>query len=356
VAQCVILVGGLGTRLGALTANRPKPLLPVAGRPFVHYLLWHARRFGFSKALLLAGYRAEVLAEELQTLALPGLELDVVTESEPLGTGGAICASLDALDDQFLLMNGDSLFDFNWLSLTGPLAADPHCAVVMSLRAVPDASRFGVAEVEDGRVTAFHERGGTSGGLINGGVYLVRREGLEGLRSSRSFERDILPALAAEGRVRGLAMDGFFLDIGVPDSYASAQTEVPDSLRRGALFVDRSWALADSAGGPRWTAAALHAVRMANDRGLYVFMTGTDPADTAHQAWRDAVQAPLRAAGAHIDDFATSPAVARRDWAIDLHASLAITSDADAADCGVRTIRPDDESPFAAVARASGRD
>ena len=287
--QCVILVGGLGTRLGALTASRPKPLLPVAGRPFVHYLLWHARRFGFRRALLLAGYRAEVLAEEMQALSLPGLDLEMMAEPKPLGTGGAICAASDALDEQFLLMNGDSLFDFNWLALADLMCADPRCAVAMSLRAVPDASRFGVAELRDGRVEAFHERGGPDGGLINAGVYLMRREALRGFPGAGSFEREMLPALASDGRVRGLAAEGFFLDIGVPDSYAAAQTEVPASLRRGAVFLPIERLL---------DPGTVQAVRQANDRGLFVFGFAHGAAAAAASTQREA----LRALGAHIDE------------------------------------------------------
>ena len=285
----MILVGGLGTRLGALTASRPKPLLPVAGHPFVHYLLWHARRFGFRRALLLAGYRAEVLAEEMQALSLPGLELEMVAEPEPLGTGGAISAAMEALDEQFLLMNGDSLFDFNWLALAELMSADPRCAVAMSLRAVPDASRFGVADLRDGRVEAFHERGGPDGGLINAGVCLVRREGLAGFPGSGSFERDMLPALAADGRVRGLASEGFFIDIGVPDSYAAAQIDVPASLRRGAVFLPLE-RLSDP--------GAAQAVRRANDRGLFVFGSAHGAGDAPASTQREA----LRALGAHIDE------------------------------------------------------
>lgn len=312
--QCVILVGGLGTRLGALTASRPKPLLPVGGRPFVHYLLWHARRFGFTKALLLAGYRAEVLAEEMQALSVPGLDLQMVAEPEPLGTGGAICAAAEALDEQFLLMNGDSLFDFNWLALAPIMAADPRCAVAMSLRAVADASRFGVAELDQGRVAAFHERGGPEGGLINAGVYLVRREGLSGFPGSGSFERDMLPALAADGRVRGLAAEGFFLDIGVPDSYEAAQTEVPQSLRRGAVILPL-----ERLSEP----GAVARVRRANDQGLFVFASAPGPL----------VAGPalggLRASGTHCDGvFDTGAGWAwaltelRAQWPITVEASV----------------------------------
>jgi D-glycero-D-manno-heptose 1,7-bisphosphate phosphatase len=318
--QCVILVGGLGTRLGQLTAKRPKPLLPIGDRPFLGYLIWHARRFGFERILLLAGYKADVLREELDALQMDGLSIEVIAEPQPLGTGGAICAARHALDEQFLLMNGDSLFDFNWLSLTDALREDPECAVAMSLRAAPDASRFGVVELADGRVNAFHERGGPEGGLINAGVYLMRRRALDGFPDTGSFEREILPALAARGRVRGQVRDGFFLDIGVPDSYEAAQTAVPASLTRGALFLDRDGVVNEDDGyvhridQVRWVPGAIETVRRANDQGLFVFIV-TNQAGVARgyydeadvKALHAAMQQVLRQAGAHVDDFRYCP-------------------------------------------------
>ncbi len=378
--QCVMLVGGLGTRLGALTAASPKPFLPVGGRPFIGYLLWHARRFGFKKVLLLAGYKAEVAASVLAELQIEGLTVELEIESEPLGTGGALCAARDRLDDSFLLMNGDSLFDFNWLSLTDLMWADAECRVAMSLRQVADASRFGVADLRDGRVTAFHERGDATGGLINAGVYLVRRDALAGFSGKASFERDILPALAQAGQVRGAAKAGFFIDIGIPDSYAAAQTLVPDSLKRPALFLDRDGVLNADDGyvhrfdQVRWIDGAQQAVRMANDGNLFVFVV-TNQSGVARGYYEtgdvDALHASmaehLRGLGAHIDDFRFCPhhvdgvregyALAcswrkpnpgmildlARHWPIDLGASLLVgdqVTDLQAASAaGVRGVR-----------------
>lgn len=318
--QCVILVGGLGSRLGHLTAVRPKPLLPVGGRPFVYYLLWHARRFGFERALLLAGYKADVLLNELEQLKFDGLEIEVLTEPEPLGTGGAICAARERLDDNFLLLNGDSLFDFNWLSLTDLPRTSSACDVAMGLRAVADASRYGAAEIDGARVHRFLDRGSSEGGLINGGVYWLNRRALDGFDGKLSFEQDILPALAAQGRLHAQVQSGFFLDIGVPDSYAEAQTRVPAALCRPALFLDRDGVLNEDDGYVhrfdrlRWIEGAVQAVRYANDRNLFVFVV-TNQAGVARGYYQEAdvlelhcaMQAHLRQAGAHIDDFRFCP-------------------------------------------------
>ena len=116
VRQCAVLVGGLGTRLGELTANTPKPLLPCGDRPFLAWLLREFVRFGVEEFVLLAGYRAEDVEASVQSLSalLPRAARIVVSE-EPVraGTGGALYHARERLDQRFLLCNGDSLFDCN---------------------------------------------------------------------------------------------------------------------------------------------------------------------------------------------------------------------------------------------------
>ena len=116
VRQCAILVGGLGTRLGALTANTPKPLLPCGDRPFLAWLLREFLRFGVEEFVLLTGYRAKDVEASVQSLlALLPREARIVVSEEPAraGTGGALYYARDRLEQRFLLCNGDSLFDGN---------------------------------------------------------------------------------------------------------------------------------------------------------------------------------------------------------------------------------------------------
>ena len=217
--QCVILVGGLGARLGALSGGAPKPLTLVGGKPFLSYLLWHARRFGFRRVLLLAGHLAEaVTAFAADPQWTEGLKVEVVIEPEPLGTGGALRHAAHHLDDRFLFLNGDSVFDFNWLDLVALAAEHPGARVAMGLRHEADASRYGVVVAEGEHITGFQPRGDASGGLINGGVCLLDRSVALACPERGSFEQDVLPQLAAAGQIVGRAQQGFFLDIGVPRS------------------------------------------------------------------------------------------------------------------------------------------
>ena len=284
IRQCAVLVGGLGTRLGALTADTPKPILPCGDRPFLAWLLRECARFGVEDFLLLTGHLSDRVAEAVETIrpTLPGRP-NITLSREPIraGTGGALAHARDLLDDRFLLLNGDTLFDFNLSNLLSDAADDgPDAVGRMVLRHLDDVSRFGVVACDGDRVTAFRERpaAGTSGGTINAGVYLFRRDLLEHLRPVCSLERDALPRLAEHGMLRATKGVGYFRDIGVPQDFAAAQTEVPHLLHRRALFLDRDGVINHDHHyvGTRerfeWMAGAREAIRHATASGWHVFV------------------------------------------------------------------------------------
>ena len=274
---------GLARRLGALTATTPKPILPCGGRPFLFWLLREFVRFGVTDFLLLTGHLSaeiERAAAEIQA-ALPRPARITLSE-EPIraGTGGAVFHARDQLQDRFLLCNGDSLFDCNVSKLLADAATDgPEVTGRIVLRRLDDASRYGVVEIDGDRVTAFRERPppGT-GGTINGGIYLFNRSLIRHLQPACSLEADILPVLARAGSLRGTLGDGYFRDIGVPEDFARAQTEIPALLQRKALFLDRDGVLNVDHGyvGSRdrfeWVDGALDAIRYATQAGWHVFI------------------------------------------------------------------------------------
>ncbi|WP_454917522.1 HAD-IIIA family hydrolase [Xanthobacter sediminis] len=323
VKQCVILLGGLGTRLGALTADTPKPLLPVGDIPFVEVLIAEARRRGFTKFLLLAGHRAEVVTDYIDRTDVRGrfnATVEISIEPTPLGTGGALVNALPLLDETFLLVNGDTWFDFNWLDLAARTLAHGS-EVGMSLRLVEKPDRYETIVLEGARIAAFRPRGaGLDKALINGGVYVMRRRAVETLACPSSIESDLLPRLVAEGKVTGVAYQGFFIDIGIPETYADAQVSVPARRRRPAVFFDRDGVLNVDTGYPHapaditWIAGAKDAVKRFNDLGFYAFVV-TNQAGVARgyypegdvarlHAW---MSEELRAVGASIDDWRYCP-------------------------------------------------
>lgn len=222
VRQCVILVGGLGSRLGDLTRETPKPMLPVAGRPFLDHLLAKAARHGFDKVLLLAGHGALVIENHLAQSDIGrqlGLEVAMSVEPSLLGTGGALVHARDRLDEAFLLMNGDTWFDFDWRRLADWSAYPAG----MALRAVTPADRYETVELDGDRVARMLPRDARLGsGLINGGVLRLTREVVPATDGVLSLERDLLPGLCAAGQVGGMVFDGAFIDIGLPESLVAA--------------------------------------------------------------------------------------------------------------------------------------
>lgn len=320
----MILCGGAGTRLGRLTERTPKPLLPVAGRPFLDTLLFELGRQGIQRIVLLAAFEAGQFRDYCRDHELAsrfGLQLDLSIEPERAGTGGALFHAQALADDEFLLMNGDSWFDLNLLSLIRRAEQDRGAAAVLALRHVGDSSRYGVATLERGRVTSFGERARhPRPGLVNGGVYFMRRSAFQYLLPKSSFEGQILPAMVADDAVGGVVENGYFLDIGVPDAYDRAQREIPAQRHRPAVFLNLDGIFGHGEGilSPldrfRWTDRVKAGIKAFNDAGLYVFaladragMAQGFPSDQADSALYRVINDELRPAGAHVDDVRTYP-------------------------------------------------
>ncbi len=325
--QCAILAGGLATRLGAIAAETPKPVLEVGGRPFIAWLMREMLRFGVDEFIILTGHLPRAVENAVLSAAdaLPKrVSVRFSEEPERAGTGGALAHAAPLLAERFLLCNGDSLFDCNIGALLAGFAADgPDVLARMVVREVADASRYGTVSLDGERVTAFRERPETtpaSPGLINAGIYALDRRVLARLPAQCSLERDLLAPLAAEGALRGVRQHGWFVDIGIPDDLAHARRELASCMDRPALFLDRDGVLnvdhgyVGSQDRWEWVAGAREAVTAATSRGWHVFIVTNqagiarglygEPDVNALQLW---VADELRRAGGTLDDWRFCP-------------------------------------------------
>ena len=228
-----MLCGGLGTRLRAAVADRPKVLAPVAGAPFLLHQLRFLARAGARHVVLATGYLGEQVEAWAADHAPDGLRVRCVREREPLGTGGALAHAARAagLAGPFVALNGDTFFGGD----PGALVEAHRRAgaeATLALAHVPEAARYGrVAFVPDDdtgapvRVTGFAEKGAAGPGWINAGVYVLGPPTVEALPEGRavSLEREVFPGLAARGALAALRFPAApFLDIGTPEDYARA--------------------------------------------------------------------------------------------------------------------------------------
>jgi dTDP-glucose pyrophosphorylase len=323
IRQAVILAGGKGTRLGAITQAIPKPMLPIAGeRPFLDYLLETIERHGYHDIILLGGYLGEVLKAAYDGRRIGQATIRVLREEVPLGTAGALTVAREELDPRFLMMNGDAFFDINLRALE-QVARQSGAAATLALRSVPDAARYGRVIEERGKVVAFLEKDlkRPGQGIINGGIYVLKREILDLVRDLPcSLEQDVFPTLVKRGEIRGLKFDGYFLDIGLPETLEQGHRELPSVRVRPAAFFDRNALVNFAEGvslGPeafQWTRSAVEAIRALNDGGYYVFVISNLSGDAEGTAvagvigrLNAAIQERLAIEGAHVDRFYRKP-------------------------------------------------
>jgi D-glycero-D-manno-heptose 1,7-bisphosphate phosphatase len=317
--QAVILVGGLGTRLGERTRTTPKPMLPVGGRPFLDTLIDEIARYdAFEEILLLAGHRAESIQARYSGTVRGRARLKVSLEQAPLGTAGALVHARELLHERFLLLNGDSFFDFNILDLVSRANSD---LVHMALRADVAGDRFGRVVLDRDRVRSFIAPGRGATGPVNAGIYVIDRSIIGGIdRLPASLEQDIFPALAAEGAMGGTAYRGYFIDIGIPEDFARADADLNQRLRRPAVFFDRDGVLNHDSGYTfethrlKWIDGAREAVKAVNDAGYFAFVVTNQSGiarglyeehhvQTLHRWMAD----EMATIGAHIDAFEYCP-------------------------------------------------
>lgn len=228
IKTAIILAGGKGTRLQSVVNDLPKPMAPVNERPFLEILLDQLNAQGVSRAILSVGYKHKVIMEHFGH-QYKDIMISYALEESPLGTGGGVkLAAQLCPEDHFLLINGDTLFDINLAGLWGYHLAD-RPDISIALHTVENQDRYGKVVLDCcNNVTQFMEKNHIDRGFINGGIYIVQKSVVmnDELPEVFSFEKEILENLDASLWIKGYPMKGYFIDIGIPEDYAKAQTEL----------------------------------------------------------------------------------------------------------------------------------
>ncbi|MBQ2842491.1 MAG: HAD-IIIA family hydrolase [Clostridia bacterium] len=238
--EAIILAGGFGTRLKPCIDNLPKPLAPIDGKPFLQYLLDYLYANGVHRAIISTGYLAEQIENSIGR-KYRGMAVDYCREDSPLGTGGAIKKALGMCREEYAVtVNGDSFFDVNLFEMRD-FHEKSGCPLTLAAREVTWAERSGFLTVENGKLSGFREKGVKSAGLINGGIYFMKTNLLDGIEEEKfSFEKSVL-----EGGYCPVAVMescGYFIDIGIPENYKKAEEEkafLVSKRKRRAVFLDR---------------------------------------------------------------------------------------------------------------------
>lgn len=227
IKEAIILAGGLGTRLRSAVPDLPKCMAPVAGQPFILYLMKYLKRQSVESFIFSLGYKSEIIKEYLEK-TFPKTLFTFVVEDEPLGTGGAIKLACDvALETDVIVLNGDTLFEID-VQKVAAFHQQHHAICTLSLKPMHNFDRYGVVEInKENAIQSFKEKKYYVSALINGGTYALNVAQFQelSLPEKFSFEKEFLEKYFASHTMLGLIQDQYFIDIGIPEDLAKANTE-----------------------------------------------------------------------------------------------------------------------------------
>ena len=218
----LVLAGGFGTRLRSIVSDVPKPLAPVAGRPFVVHLIRHWVAQGVDDFIFLLHYEANKIETMINELSrrkeFSGVKFRLVIEDTPLGTGGAILNAINIfnLADGFMVANADT-----WLGSGVQELAGMKSAALAAVH-VEDTQRYGSLRFSGGKVISFEEKLASTGhGYVNSGLYHLTPDVFDGFKVGASFsiETDVFSRLVSSGQLGVIRLNERFIDIGIPEDY-----------------------------------------------------------------------------------------------------------------------------------------
>ena len=239
--KVIILAGGLGTRLRTVVNDVPKPMAKIDGTPFLEILMDNMLHYGATEFILCVSYMREKISSYFGD-SYKGCPIRYSIEEKPLGTGGAIKQAFDLFGlDKAVVINGDSFIKMDYADFYKKNSSQ---ILSIALKYMENASRYGLVETQEKYIRCFNEKSAEAkSGLINAGIYLINKSLWQYApgEAKFSFEKDILEKHINEIKATYYQTEDYFIDIGVPESYAQADKELKQvvGFKNKALFLDR---------------------------------------------------------------------------------------------------------------------
>ncbi|EHD2721703.1 NTP transferase domain-containing protein [Campylobacter coli] len=213
--QAIVLAGGLGTRLRSVVQDLPKPMAPINGKPFLAFVLEYLKKQGIAEIILSVSYKYELIQEYFKD-EFHGMKIHYNIEKELLGTGGAIKDALNLVKNEVYVLNGDTFFDIDLKKLV--LNSSKIC---IALKQMQNFDRYGTVNVnKQGFLTSFEEKIFKKQGLINGGIYLLKKDIFDEFSLGKKFSfEEFLQKNYRSLKIQTQIFDDYFIDIGIPQDY-----------------------------------------------------------------------------------------------------------------------------------------
>ena len=316
--EAIVLAGGFGTRLRPILPNIPKVLAPINGVPFLDIVLEDLRCKGISRVVLAVSYLREQIIQYVKSRNF-SMDVSFSIEEYPLGTGGAIKkAAYLCKSENIFVVNGDTFFDVNLEDMMN-FHTSGKAPITIAAKKMYNFDRYGSITLDGDTVTEIREKKTCAEGYINGGIYCIRRDFILNLTGEKfSFENDVLEKNYNQRNIFAYVSDGYFIDIGVPQDYALAESYFPNI--RKAFFFDRDGTLnVDTKYLHRiedfvWIDGAQETIKFCNDNG-YLVIVITNQSGIARGYYDESavykihswMNIELSKIGAHLDDIFFCP-------------------------------------------------
>ena len=272
----VILAGGKGSRIKKYLKKNPKPLMQIGKKIFLDYLLNNICKFQLNKIYIIAGYRGKKIFNIYNNTEINLIPIKVILEKEPLGTGGALYLIKKKITNQFLVINGDSLFDINYNQIiNNNLKKNYSFLALTKNKNYKSNKQLNNIKLQNGKIIK-----SKYSHLMNAGIYLLNKELIKNLKKEyKSLETDIIAKEIDKKKVIGKYFDSFFLDIGTPKNLNKAKKIIPKYFTRPAIFLDRDGTInydndgyAHGIKNFRFIKGTIHMLKKITKNNYYIFI------------------------------------------------------------------------------------